>query len=189
MTLLCDLDSIPSEATGGVISIGNFDGVHRGHAGLLSRLKSMASVGGGPTVAITFDPHPASILRPEHAPIPLTTIERRAQLLGRQGIDFVIACRPTRELLNLTADQFFDRVLLEKLSMRGIVEGPNFFFGRDRQGDTTTLKRLCSEQGIQIEIVDPQEIRGEMVSSSLIRKLIANGDLSDRRVRPLQDGI
>lgn len=160
---------------GCVITIGNFDGVHLGHAALLRRVRSEADRLKGPAVAVVLDPHPASILRPERAPKRLTWIERRADLMDQYGIDTLVVCRTSRELLGLTAEAFFESLVQRRLQARAMVEGPNFFFGRNRGGDIGTLEQLCTGAGIELTIVEPREVAGEMVSSTRIRGLLSDG--------------
>jgi riboflavin kinase/FMN adenylyltransferase len=171
------VDKFDGSARGGAISIGNFDGVHRGHALLAARLCAMAERLGGPSVAITFDPAPAVILRPEGVPAQLTTIERRTELLGRCGIDHVVICKTDRELLNQTAEQFFSQLVIEKLCAKGMIEGPNFYFGRNRQGDTKRLRELCEANSIRLEIVAPQTDTDSLISSTRVRELLTVGNV------------
>jgi riboflavin kinase/FMN adenylyltransferase len=169
---------IPEHCRGGAISIGNFDGVHRGHAVLLSRVRAMADRLGGPAVAVTFDPHPARLLRPQSAPTRLTSIPLRAQRMSDLGIDTLVVCQTTPDLLNLSAEDFFARLVCSQLSAKGIVEGPNFLFGKNRLGDIDTLRRLANDSNREIEIVNPELTGDQMVSSSLIRHCIAEGDVA-----------
>ena len=162
---------------GGVITIGNFDGVHRGHAVLLSEVRRMADQIGGPAVAVVLDPHPATILRPQHAPTRLTWIERRAELMDTHGIDGLVVCETTRQFLGMTAEQFFDLLIRERLKARAMVEGPNFFFGRDRGGDVGRLGSMCAEMGIGLTIVEPTMDDGQMISSTRIRELLGEGKI------------
>jgi len=179
VNVLRQLQSLPPELAGGAVSIGNFDGVHIGHARIVERLKVQAEKLGRPAVVFTFDPHPAMLLRPEEAPPPLTWTERKAELLARLGIDWVIAYPTDELLLSLTPEQFFARIVLQKLSARAMVEGPNFFFGRDRAGDTGLLEKLCQEHEIALEIVESAEQGGQIVSSSRIRRLIGEGEVAE----------
>ena len=160
-----------------MITIGNFDGVHLGHAALLKEVRHAADQLGGPAVAVVLDPHPASVLRPESAPTRLTWIERRAELMARHGIDALVVCPTTKEFLQLTAESFFQSLVVERLQSRAMVEGPNFFFGRNRGGDTATLKQLCQANGVELRIIEPSESHGEMVSSTRIRLLLEQGEV------------
>jgi riboflavin kinase/FMN adenylyltransferase len=175
MQLLRSLDPLPPELTGGAVAIGNFDGVHRGHARLVERLVAQARQVGGPAIVFTFDPHPLAILKPEWLPTPMTRSERKAELLGRLGVDAVIAYPTDRELLNLTPQQFFDLIARERLRAKVIVEGPNFHFGKDRAGTVEVLHGLCANAAVTLEIVEPVAIDGELISSSRVRNLIQNG--------------
>lgn len=126
MRLLRSLDHLPDELRGGALSIGNFDGVHRGHARLVERLLAKARELRGPAVVFTFDPHPVRLLRPESAPPPLTWTDRKAELLDELGVTAVIAYSTDEALLALTPQQFFDSIVHDKLGARAMVEGPNF---------------------------------------------------------------
>ena len=118
-----DLSSIQ----GGVITIGNFDGVHRGHAALLGHVRKLADQLGGPAIAMVLDPHPATILRPDVAPKRLTQIETRAELMDQLGIDALVVCKTSRRFLDLSAEQFFSSLVQERLQSKAMIEGPNFF--------------------------------------------------------------
>ncbi|MGE3780558.1 MAG: bifunctional riboflavin kinase/FAD synthetase, partial [Pirellulaceae bacterium] len=115
---------------GGAVSIGNFDGVHRGHVRLVERLKRRAADLAGPSVVLTFDPHPVRLLRPEAAPPPLTWTARKAELLGELGVDAMVAYPTDDTLLHMSPEEFFDRIICGALQAKALVEGPNFFFGR-----------------------------------------------------------
>ena len=156
--LLRRLDDLPERFRGGAVAIGNFDGVHLGHARIVERLLTMARRLGGPAVILTFDPHPARLLRRAEAPMPLTWIERKVELLGELGVDAVLAYPTDQALLGLEPRAFFERVLRQALQVRGMVEGQNFFFGRGRQGTINVLQRLCGEAGVPLEIVEPAQV-------------------------------
>jgi riboflavin kinase/FMN adenylyltransferase len=175
--LFRNLDTIPPELRGGALTIGNFDGVHRGHARLMKRLQATANELSGPAVVFTFDPHPVRLLRPHAAPPPLTWSERKADLLDELGIDAMVAFRTDEAFLALSPQQFFQRVVRERLDARAVIEGPNFFFGHNRSGNVALLQRMCDEAGIRLEIVEPLQVDGEYVSSSRIRNLVSGGDL------------
>ncbi|PQO26931.1 bifunctional riboflavin kinase/FAD synthetase [Blastopirellula marina] len=179
MQLYRDLDSLSTEIRSGALTIGNFDGVHLGHAKIAQQVRKRADEVGGPAVVFTFDPHPVRLLRPELAPPPLTWTRRKVELLGQLGIDAVIAYPTTPELLQLTPDEFFQQIIVQKMAAKAMVEGPNFNFGKDRAGDVQTLAALCQKNGIVLDIVEPLTRPGETeyVSSSRIRKLIAQGDV------------
>ncbi len=179
--LIRSLPELPDTLRGGAVAIGNFDGVHLGHASIASRLVSAAQRVGGPAVVFTFDPHPVRILRPEAAPPPLTWTDRKAELLGRLGIDAMIAYPTDTALLELSAEMFFQQIIVERLAAREMVEGPNFYFGHNRTGTIDVLRRLCAAAKIGLEVVDPVIVGGQAVSSSRVRRLLADGLVDDAR--------
>jgi riboflavin kinase/FMN adenylyltransferase len=171
------LNSLPGDLVGGAVTIGNFDGVHRGHARLIERLLAKARQVGGPAIVFTFDPHPVRLLRPQSAPPPLTWTDRKAELLSELGVSAVIAYPTDEALLALSPEEFFQQIVLDKLQARGMVEGPNFFFGRSRAGDIAALARLCTRSNVSLEIAEPIAVGGQLVSSSRVREAIAAGDV------------
>ena len=160
------------------MAIGNFDGVHRGHLRIVERLLERAQELDGPALVFTFDPHPVRILRPDQCPPPLTWTARKAQLLAQHGVDTIVAYPTDEQLLELTAAEFFDQVLCGQLNARAIIEGPNFYFGHNREGNVQLLRQLTGEAGISFDVVEPLSMGGQLVSSSLIRQLIAQGDVA-----------
>jgi riboflavin kinase/FMN adenylyltransferase len=159
----------------GFVSIGNFDGVHRGHQSMIAALIQRAREHDAPAVVFTFDPHPIALLRPGQSPPPLSTTERKLELLSQSGVDDVIVYPTDQELLQLTPQAFFDRIVLGRLKARGLVEGPNFFFGHNRTGNVDTLRNYCDAAGIELAIVPPVVVGELLVSSSEIRRHIADG--------------
>jgi riboflavin kinase/FMN adenylyltransferase len=175
VNLIRGLDQLPEQFRRAAVSIGNFDGVHRGHARIIERLTALARRAGISAVVFTFDPHPDRILRPEQAPTPIGWTDRKARLLAELGADAVVVYPTDRALLGLDARAFFDQIVHGRLAAQALVEGPNFFFGRHRGGDIGLLRELCGAAGVRLEVVEPVEIDGEIVSSSRIRGLIAAG--------------
>lgn len=177
MRVIRDLSGdLPREA---VFAIGNFDGVHLGHRAMLATLNDAARRLHAPPWVFTFDPHPLTLLRPDlRLPI-LTTIPRRLELLADQGVEGVLLYPTDHALLQQSAREFFDSVLLGRLATRGLVEGPNFTFGRHREGTVDTLREYCATSGIDLTIVPPSlsDETGEMTSSTSIRRLIEAGEL------------
>jgi riboflavin kinase / FMN adenylyltransferase len=179
--LLRDLRELTDDVRGGAVAIGNFDGVHWGHAAIVQRLRLAAQDVGGPPVVFTFDPHPVRLLRPEVAPPPLTWTDRKAELLGQLGVDVVLAYPTDRQLLELTPEAFFQQIVVESLAAGAMVEGPNFHFGRERQGNVTLLRTLCRNQRIKLEIVEPALAGSEYISSSRTREAIGAGRVEEAR--------
>jgi riboflavin kinase/FMN adenylyltransferase len=166
---------------GGALTVGNFDGVHLGHASLIARLVQRAREVSGPAVVLTFDPHPICLLKPELAQPPLTTMERRAELLGELGVDVVIAYPTDGKLLSLSPQEFFESICCEAIGARVMVEGPNFFFGKDRAGDVKLLSEMCRQRGMSLEVMPPFVDGERMVSSSRVRNAIEVGDIARAR--------
>ncbi|HAA48113.1 MAG TPA: bifunctional riboflavin kinase/FAD synthetase [Planctomycetaceae bacterium] len=160
---------------GGFVSIGNFDGVHNGHKRIAQKLVDAAVAAGVPSVVMTFDPHPIQLLRPDSAPPLLSSIEDRANWLGELGVDVLMAFSTTIEMLALKADEFFNQVVVGELAAKGMVEGPGFFFGKDRKGNVDVLASLCQAVGIELDIVEPARWDGDLVSSSRIRSSLSDG--------------
>lgn len=133
----------------------------------------MADRVAGPAVAVVLDPHPAAILRPKQLPARLSWIGRRAELMSRLGIDYLVVCETTVEFLKLSAETFFESLVIDQLAARAVVEGPNFFFGRDRGGNVERLGEMCQANRIELSIVRPTTSDDEMISSTRIRKLLA----------------
>ncbi len=179
MKLFRDLDQLRERLRRAAVSIGNFDGVHRGHARIIQRLLAQAQRVGGPAVVFTFDPHPARVLRPDRAPTPLCWTGRKARLLADLGVDVVIAYPTDEAFLQLDAREFFDRIILGRLDARAMVEGSNFFFGHNRSGTTDVLREFCNEANIALEVVEPVAMDGGIVSSSRIRALVAEGRVEE----------
>lgn len=179
MKLLRSLTDVSAELLGGALSIGNFDGIHLGHARIVARLIEQARQLGKPAIVLTFDPHPVRLLRPEAAPPPLTWIEQKVSLLDELGIDVVVAYPTDLSLLALTPEEFFRSIVQDRLGAKAMVEGPNFYFGRSRTGDVDMLAQFCERANIHLEIAPPLEMEGEVVSSSRIRDLIGRGDVEE----------
>jgi riboflavin kinase/FMN adenylyltransferase len=174
-----NVEEFPERARGAFVTVGNFDGVHRGHQRLIGRLRDRATGTGVPALAVTFDPHPVALLRPDKAPVPLIWTEREIALLKDAGATEVAVFRTGRWLLDLTAREFFDRVICRQFAVCGMVEGPNFFFGHDRQGHVEVLRDWCAEAAIDFEIVEPIEEEGRLISSSRIRASLHEGRVEE----------
>lgn len=169
--------------TRSIITIGNFDGVHLGHAALVRCAREVARTSGARVVVLAFDPHPAAVLRPGSEPAQLTMWARRAELLREIGADDVVKLEPGPELLGKSPAEFV-AWLQKEFAPLAIVEGPDFRFGRGRSGDVTVLAELGREAGFTVEIVKAVEARLSdesvvPVSSTLARLLISHGRMQD----------
>ena len=160
------------------LTIGNFDGVHAGHRRILRRVVELARERGWKPSAMTFDPHPARIVAPERVPPLVTTPEQRAALMSEEGIEQVLILPFTREISLMEPEEFAGRILVRTLDARAVLVGDNFRFGHRHAGDTRMLARFGEQFGFVTEIIPAIRLRGRVVSSSEIRRLVAAGRVS-----------
>lgn len=160
-------------------TIGNFDGVHLGHRHIVERLRSEAARSGVPAWALTFDPHPVAVLRPDQPLSLLTSIERRLELLEALGLDGILVTPFDARLSRLAPDAFGASLLAGTLGARGVVVGSNFRFGARRVGDIGLLEQLGAIHGFAVDAVEPVTVDGEVVSSTRVRAALARGDVAD----------
>jgi riboflavin kinase/FMN adenylyltransferase len=160
------------------ITIGNFDGVHKGHRQIMQRVRAIAREHGWKSAVLTFDPHPSKLVAPDRAPRLLTTPEQRAGLILEQGIDEVLILPFTPEIAKLTPEEFVQQILAGKLKVRAVLVGDNFRFGNRAAGDARTMEELGRKYGFSTEIVKAISWRGRVISSSEIRRLIEMGNVS-----------
>lgn len=163
---------------GGVLSIGKFDGLHRGHAEILGRLTRKARLLGVPSVVFTFDPPPIQVLRPDlPPPTLLCDVDQKIAAFERFGPDALVLFPTTREFLARSAPEFFREIVVERFGAVALVEGSNFNFGRAKEGNGAVLAELCGRFNVDLEIAPSVEIDGVAVSSSSIRALIRSGEV------------
>jgi riboflavin kinase / FMN adenylyltransferase len=170
--------ALPEDMEPTVVTVGMFDGVHRGHRALLDRVAAEAARRGVPAAAVTFDRHPLAVLRPGSEPPLLTTLDRKAELLGQAGMDLVLVLPFTPELSEVTAEAFATGVLFDALAARAVVVGENFRFGHKAAGDPALLASLAGPRGIDVVAVPLQAHNGEVVSSTRVRSELAAGDVA-----------
>src|SRR5271157_5458433 len=164
----------PPKAT--LLTIGVFDGVHLGHKFLISKVVNLAKKENLLSCVITFRQHPRDLLSPKSKLLYLCTVEERIQLLKNEGVDIVAALTFNRELAKLGARDFVS-LLVKRLKMRGLVIGPDFSLGKNREGNAETLRALGQEMGFSVTVVAPKLINGEVASSTIIRQALADGDM------------
>lgn len=164
-----------------VLTIGNFDGVHLGHLALLDEVDSLARPLQAQTALLTFDPHPRCVLDPAHCPQSLTTVSEKQALLAARGLDRMVVLGFTREVSTWRAEQFCD-MLLRAFDLRALVVGHDFALGHKRQGDVAFLRNYGERHGFPVEQVEAVRVDDEPVSSSRIRSLLAEGDVSGAAV-------
>jgi riboflavin kinase/FMN adenylyltransferase len=172
------MTELPRLDEGAVVTVGTFDGVHRGHRAVVDEVVTRAHRRGLAAVLVTFEPHPAQVLRPTQAPPRLTLAAERAELLAELGLDYAVVLRFDRELAALEPEAFVDRVLMERCGLRELVVGHDHGFGRGRRGDLASLRGLGAARGFAVDVVPPVPDReGEPISSSRIRAAVTAGQL------------
>jgi len=175
------LEDVPGDWGRSVVTIGSYDGVHRGHQLIMGRAVQRARELGLPSVVVTFDPHPSEVVRPGSHPPLLTAHHRRAELMADLGVDALLILPFTREFSRLSPGEFVRTVLVDGLHARHVVEGPSFRFGHKAAGDVDFLSALGLKYDYEVEVVDlfvrGEAGGGEPFSSSLTRRLVAEGDV------------
>ncbi len=159
------------------VTIGNFDGVHRGHAEIFAHLKQKSMERGLPSVVVTFEPHPLKVLTPDSAPLLITTFAQKAALIEAFGMDYLIVVPFSKELSQLSAIDFVRNILCRPLGMRHIIIGHDYAFGRNREGNFKTLTNLGALNGFTLEDLPPIGEKAVVFSSSLVRSAVTDGDL------------
>jgi len=176
------LADIPQDWGRSVVTIGSYDGVHRGHQLIIGRTVARARELGMPSVVVTFDPHPSEVVRPGSHPPLLAPHHRRAELMAKLGVDAVLILPFTLEFSRLSPAEFIVKVLVDKLHARVVVEGPNFRFGHKAAGNVALLAELGSTYDYEVDLIDLRVTGeaggGEPFSSTLVRRLVTEGDVA-----------
>ncbi len=175
MRVYRDLADLPADFGPSAVTIGNFDGVHLGHSEILRRLRALADANGWKASALTFDPHPTKIVAPERAPKLMTSPDCRARLMAEAGVEQVVILHFDAATARLTPEEFAEDLLARRMGARAVLVGENFRFGCRQAGDVRTLEALGRRLGFAVEIIEPVQFRGRIVSSSSVRALIAAG--------------
>src|SRR5688500_2588130 len=162
-----------------VLALGNFDGLHRGHMKIIDRVRRRAGERGGTPAAMTFDPHPPRVVRPDKAPPLLMTRDQRVEALSRSGMQGIAVVRFTGELSRWEPETFVRTVLVEWLHVVEVWVGANFLFGHDRAGNFSVLRSLGARYGVRAEKIDPVRYKDFVVSSTRIRRLVAEGRVDE----------
>jgi len=177
MKIFDDIELLRAHLRAPIATIGNFDGLHRGHQAIVRTVLCRSRETGGSSLLITFDPHPLKILAPERAPRMLTTRRQKLALIDSTGLEFLLILPFTVELAEVTAEQFVRQYLAEGLGVKEVHVGANFNFGRDRAGNAEMLIRLCGEVGIRAAQVEEVRSLDSPISSSRIRRAIQSGEV------------
>jgi riboflavin kinase/FMN adenylyltransferase len=168
--------AVPERLRGGIIALGNFDGVHLGHQAVVGRAVARARAEGRPALVGTFDPHPIRHFVPDSAPFRLTTLDQRQRLFGEAGADAMVVFQFDTALAALGADAFITQLLIDRIGIAGAVTGEDFTFGKARSGSVEMLARVGAARGFSVDTVAPVTLDGATVSSSRIRALLKQGD-------------
>jgi riboflavin kinase / FMN adenylyltransferase len=178
MKVFKELADITPEFMGSYVTIGNFDGVHRGHVPIFKKLSHEARLENRKSIVITFEPHPKKILNPEIKPFYLiTTIEEKIRLIEQQGIDAVLIIPFSLEFSRITSEEFIRQILWDKLRIRKIFIGHDYTFGKNRQGNETFLKTFGKKLGFEVAVINAVTLGADAISSTRLRFAILNGDV------------
>lgn len=160
---------------GTVATVGTFDGVHLGHWTVLQEIRDRAEAAGRRSILVTFDPHPLKIVRPDDAPLSLTTPVEKKEILAESGLDYAVFLSFTKALSRYEPRRFVEEILVGRLGVEELVIGYDHGFGKDREGDPESLQRMGDELGFDVDVVDPVSADGRAISSSRIRSLLTEG--------------
>lgn len=174
---------LPSNVERTAITVGSFDGVHRGHQDVFARLIARARTLGVPSLLVTFDPHPLEVVNPSAAPPLLTVGDEKLEVLAENGVEYVAVLPFTPALARLEASEFVDEVLIRRFRMHDLLMGHDHGFGRNRTGNLEVMRALGQARGFDVDVVPPVTVEdGPPISSTGIRRAIAGGDLARARV-------
>ena len=170
--------ALPPPMRGAVAAIGNFDGVHKGHQAVIEHARRLAQACAAPLAVISFEPHPRAIIAPDQPPARLTALRQKIQILQGLNVDCLIVIRFTKALMAHSAEEFIDALLIDRLALRGVVSGPNFYFGHKRGGNPAMLAAHMQSKGRLAAVADPLKLGDEFCSSSRIRSALEAGDVA-----------
>lgn len=181
MRIFHKLEDIPADFSPTIVSIGNFDGVHRGHQHVLARMTERARELNARSLVVTFDPHPIRILRPDQAPPLLTPLPQKLRLLEQTGIDAVLVLPFSRDLSMMPPFEFAEEILASALHAVEVHEGFNFHFGHKKEGNVERLKEYGRRLGFEVVVYQAMQYRGQILSSSDARRLVQSGEMARAR--------
>jgi riboflavin kinase/FMN adenylyltransferase len=178
MTIIHDLEELEGPLKNPVLTIGNFDGVHRGHLALFEKVKQRAKFIGGRSAVMTFEPHPIKVMMPDNGPPLITPTQQKLKLIDNAGIEVILCVPFTKQFAEISAEDFVRKILIEKIGIRELVVGYDYTFGHNREGNIRLLQKMGQELGFAVHVTEPVRMNDQLVSSTSIRKLVQEGDLS-----------
>ena len=181
MQVIEDLNAIEKPLINPVLTIGNFDGVHRGHLALFEKVKERAGAIRGCSVVMTFEPHPIRVMKPGNGPRLITPTQQKVELIGRAGMDVLICIPFTREFAGISAQDFVRNILVTRIGIKELVVGYDYAFGRNREGHIPLLREMGENLGFAVHLVEPIHVEHMLVSSTSIRRLIQEGRLAEAK--------
>lgn len=181
MNVIFDLEKLKSPLKNPVLTIGNFDGVHKGHLALFEKVKERALAIGGQSVVMTFEPHPVKVMAPENGPPLITPIEQKLHLIWDSGIDIIFCIPFTHQFASISAQDFVNEILVNKIGIREIVVGYDYTFGHQRQGNIALLQQMGERLDFKVHVLEQVRIDHTLVSSTHIRELIQEGNLTEAK--------
>ncbi|MDQ1336100.1 MAG: Riboflavin biosynthesis protein [Thermodesulfobacteriota bacterium] len=181
MAVISDLKNLKHPLRNPVLTIGNFDGVHRGHLVLFDKVKERARLINGQSALMTFDPHPIKVMKPGNGPRLITLTDQKLELIDNAHIDVVFCIPFTREFAAISAHDFVQEILVGRIGVREIVVGYDYTFGHNREGDIQFLRKTGEDLGFVVHVVEPVYVGDKLVSSTRIRELVQEGNLPEAR--------
>lgn len=182
MKIIYDLKELDKPLDNPVLTIGNFDGVHKGHLVLFDMVKERARAIKGQSVVMTFEPHPIKIMKPGNGFSIITPIKQKLKLISDAGIDVILCIPFDKQFSSISAHDFVKNILLSVIGIKEIVVGYDYSFGNKRQGDIGLLKRMGDELGFKVHIIEPIHLNKVLISSTSIRNFIRDGDLENAKI-------
>ena len=181
MTVIYDLEQLGKPLKNPVLTIGNFDGVHMGHLALFDKVKERAGLMDGQSVVMTFEPHPIKVMKPGNGPPLITPTQQKLRLIQEAGIDIILCIPFTRQFAAISAQDFIEMLLVDRIGIREIVVGYDYTFGRNREGNIELLKEMGARYGFAVLTVEPVHVDRTLASSTAIRNLVQEGNLRETK--------
>lgn len=181
MNIIYDLNELKEPLKNPVLTIGNFDGVHKGHLVLFDKVKDRAKAIGGQSAVMTFEPHPIRVVKPGNGPPLITPTKQKLDLISNSGIDLILCIPFTHQFASISAEEFVQDILVDRLGIKEIVVGYDYTFGFKRQGNIRLLQEMGNRLGFKVHVVDPIRLDNALVSSTSIRELVQEGNLSEAK--------